>query len=236
MSVRRPHQLHFDDQRRRTATGRGGFRPGAGRPARRPGTVHHVRRSGVPVGCPAHVTIRVRKEVRSLRSRAFVREFQASLAKACERGSFRVVHYSLLRDHVHLIVEAAGKKALGSGMKSISARLARAANRVFGRSGPVLDGRYHLRLLKTPREVRNALSYVLLNARKHWKQKKGKAPPERLDEASSGRWFLGWTRRPRGVTPARDPEVAPARSWLLTTGWRRHGLVDPAEVPGSARR
>ena len=230
----RPRQLTFDDHRRRTRTGRGGYRTGAGRPARRPGIVHHVRRPGVPTGCPAHLTVRVRAGVGSLRSRAFVREFKASLAVACERGAFRVVHYSLQRDHVHLIVEAAGKQALGSGMKSIAARLARAAQRVFGWSGPVLDGRYHLRLLKTPREVRNALAYVLLNVRKHWRQRNGDAPPVRLDDASSGRWFEGWRLLPRGPTDVGSREVAPARTWLLTRGWRRHGLVDPAEVPGGA--
>jgi hypothetical protein len=63
-----------------------------------------------------------------------------------------------------MIVEAHGKEALASGMKSIAARLARAVNRACGRSGPVLDGRYHSRLLRTPREVRRALAYVLLNA------------------------------------------------------------------------
>ena len=233
----KPKQLHLNDYQRRTATGRGGYRPGAGRPARRPGIIHHVRRSGVPSGCPGHVTLRVRRGIPSLRSRVFVRAFRASLAQACERGSFRVVHYSLQRDHVHLIVEAAGRDALASGMKSIGSRLARAVNRVFHRSGPVLDGRYHLRLLKTPREVRNALAYVLLNVRKHSSQRKGAAPPIRLDEASSGRWFRGWRRRPRGPTgEGLVREVALARSWLLRTGWRRHGLVDPAEVPGARRR
>jgi REP element-mobilizing transposase RayT len=230
----RPRQLSFDDHRRRTHSGRGGFRPGAGRPARRAGTVHHVRRPGLPAGCPAHLTLRVRSGVGSLRSRAFVREFKASLAQACERGAFRVVHYSLQRDHVHLIVEAAGKRPLGSGMKSISARLARAVHRVFGRTGPVLDGRYHLRVLATPREVRNALAYVLLNVRKHFRQRNGDAPPMQLDEASSGRWFDGWRILPRGPTDAGPREVAPARTWLLSRGWRRHGLVDPAEVPGGA--
>jgi REP element-mobilizing transposase RayT len=183
------------------------------------------------------VTVRVRKGLPSLRSRRFVLAFRASLADASERGSFRVVHYSLQRDHVHLIVEAAGKAALGSGMKSISARLARCVNRVFARSGPVLDGRYHLRVLKTPREVRNALAYVLLNARKHWKQRWGVAPPVRLDEASSSRWFDGWRRPPDGPSDERTREqvVASAHSWLLRTGWRRHGLVDPAEVPGTSR-
>ena len=81
-----------------------------------------------------------------------------------------------------------------------AARLARAANRVFGRSGPVLDGRYHARVLRTPSEVRNALAYVLLNVRKHFRQRRGIAPPVQMDEASSGRWFDGWRGRPRSAT------------------------------------
>jgi len=193
-----------------------------------------VRRDPLPKGCPAHVTLKVRSGIPSLRKRRMVREFRKSLREGCERGEFRVVHYSLQRNHVHLIVEAAGKQALGRGMKSVAIRLARAVNRVLSKTGPVLLGRYHVRALRTPREVRNALAYVLLNARKHWKERTGSAPPMRLDEASSGHWFKGWKRSPRGptqATPIRD--VALARSWLLRTGWRRHGLVDPLEVPGA---
>ncbi|MDJ0867983.1 MAG: transposase [Myxococcota bacterium] len=182
------------------------------------------------------MTIRVRRGIPSLRRRRFVADFRGSLRQACERGDFRVAHYSVQRDHVHLIVEAAGKRALGSGMKSISARLARAVNRVFSRQGRVLDGRYHVHLLRTPREVRHALAYVLLNARKHWRERRGQAPPVGLDEASSGRWFAGWKRRPAGPRPPGVREVALPRSWLLRSGWRRYGLVDPAEVPGSGPR
>jgi hypothetical protein len=57
--------------------------------------------------------------------------------------------------------------ALGRGMKSFETRVARVVQRVFGWRGPVLAERYHLRVLRTPREVRNVLRYVLLNARKH---------------------------------------------------------------------
>jgi hypothetical protein len=111
--------------------------------------------------------------------------------------------------------------------------LARAAHRAFGRRGAVLFGRYGLTLLRSPRQVRAALAYTLLNSRKHWRELRGRVPPVRLDEASSGRWFDGWRRAPPRVRPLQGPrEVAPPRSWLLTTGWRRHGLVDPAEVPG----
>ena len=231
---RHAQQLSFEDQRRRT--GWGGPRPGAGRkPQSSRPPIHHVGRPPVPASCPSHVTLRVRPDVPSLRSRRFVREFQRSLRNVCERGEFRVVHYSIQRDHVHLVVESAGKRALGRGMKAVGSRLARAVHRSFGRRGPVLCGRYHLRILRTPREVRNAIAYVLLNARKHWRERTGAAPPVRLDAASSGCWFDGWKRLPISKEAARDsPAVALARTWLLSAGWRRHGRIDPAEVPGSA--
>jgi REP element-mobilizing transposase RayT len=215
----------------------GGSRPGAGRKAAsaRP-PVHHVRRPRVPFGCPSHVTLRVRRDVPSLRNRRFIGEFRTSIRRACERGEFRVCHYSIQRDHLHLVVESAGKDALGRGMKSIAARVARAVNRVFGRKGPALFGRYHLHVLESPREVRHAVAYVLLNARKHWRQRTGSPPPVRLDVASSGAWFDGWKRSPPATEEDRSPPaVAQPRGWLLREGWRLHGLVDPAETPGASR-
>ncbi len=215
----------------------GGSRPGAGRkPASSRPPVHHVKRPTLSRHCPSHLTLRVRSDVPSLRCRRFVNEFRASVRRACERSDFRLCQYSIQRDHLHLVVEADGKDALPCGMKSVAARLARAVNRVFRRKGPVLFGRYHLRVLRTPREVRNALAYVLMNVRKHWRQRNGTPPPVRLDVASSGAWFDGWTRPPPTFEERSPRDVAPPRTWLLKTGWRDHGLVDPAEIPGAHGR
>jgi hypothetical protein len=179
--------------------------------------------------------VKVRRGVPSLRSVRLVRELERSFAKARERGDFRLVHYALQGDHAHLIVEARDPEALGRGMKALGARLARAVNRVFRRRGPVLADRYHLRVLRTPKQVRSALAYVLLNARRHARKASG---VWRCDPASSGRWFDGWRRRPQ-AHPAQarlhSPPVAGARSWMLRVGWRRHGLIDPLEVPGRRR-
>jgi hypothetical protein len=166
-----------------------------------------------------------------------VHELERTFSKGCTRPGFRLVHYSLQGNHAHLIVEAHDADALGRGMMAIGARLARAVNRYANRTGPVLAERYHLRLLPTPKEVRNALRYVLLNARRHAAEAFRKLHGVRLDPASSARWFDGWRR---GVSLAADARsastttapVAGARTWLLSVGWRRYGLLDPADVPG----
>ena len=137
----------------------GGAREGAGRKAATRARVWHRE--------PGLVTIRVRRDVPSLRTVRLVREVEQSLREIGKRTDFRVVHYSLQHDHVHMLVEAEGAAALSNGMKCLAARFARAVNRVFDRQGAVLDGRYHHRALGTRREVRAALAYTLLNARKH---------------------------------------------------------------------
>jgi REP element-mobilizing transposase RayT len=203
--------------------------PGAGRPPGPNPRVRHQSRPDFPGRFPAHVTLKVRRGLRTLRDVRIVRALEATLAEACERGDFRVTQYAIQPDHLHLVVEASDRAALGRGMKAIGARIARAVNRVLGRRGRVLRDRYHLRVLETPREVRRALNYVLNNARKHL----GARAPRvgRVDPASSGRWFSGW--REGVVALARSPApVARARTWLLRVGWQRHRLLDPSEVPG----
>jgi REP element-mobilizing transposase RayT len=200
----------------------------------------HVSRAPFARPRPAHVTVRLRKDLPSLRIGTLVRRLERSFAAGCERPGFRLVHYALQGNHAHLIVEARDRDALGRGMRAVAIRLARAVNRLAGRKGRVLADRYHLRLLSTPREVRNALRYVLLNARRHAAAGRAKlAGAIRLDPASSGRWFDGW-KKERLEAVVRDgpedvmqrPPVARARTWLLTVGWRRYGLLDPADVPG----
>jgi REP element-mobilizing transposase RayT len=210
----------------------GGHREGA---RRKPGSGPrdpHRKRPALAARHPAFVTLKVRRGLPSLRLVALVRELERSFARACDRGEFRLVEYSIQTDHVHALVEAESREALARGMKAIGARLARAVNRIFRRRGPVLAARFHLRVLRSPREVRNALAYVLLNARRHAaKRGRARVAAVRIDPASSGAWFDGWrcgTPRP----PERASPVALARTWLLRVGWRRHGLIDPGEVPG----
>jgi REP-associated tyrosine transposase len=202
----------------------------------------HTARKGFSSTLPAHVTIKLLPDLRSLRTISVVRALEQTFAAGCERSAFRLVHYSLQGNHAHLIVEARDREALGRGMMAIGSRLALAVNRVMGRrKGRVLADRYHARLLRSPREVQRALRYVLLNARRHGAgtvRSGVRAVEHLLDPASSARWFDGWTRglaaaaRQTPATLLDRPAVARARTWLLRIGWRRHGLIDPRAVPG----
>jgi REP element-mobilizing transposase RayT len=220
-------------------------RENPGRPKGKHPRMPHEKRDPFPSEHPCHVTLRVIPGLSTLRDPDVAREIESAFRRGCERKEMRLVHYSILDDHAHLIVEAKGAQALGCGMKSIASLFAFAVNRALGRTGRVLADRYHLRVLKSPRQVRNAIAYVLLNARRHAAKRiarlrkvglKNVAPLGRArgaDVYSSGRWFEGW-RAGIGNRPAAEPPVAQPRTWFLLKGWRLHGLIDPNELPASA--
>jgi REP element-mobilizing transposase RayT len=233
----------------------GGWRSGAGRP-RQPGAgVPHCRRPRVRRAQPVHVTLRLRRGLPTLRQKRAYRVIYHAFVAGRSRFGFRLVHYSVQRSHLHLLVEAPDARALSRAIKGLCVRLARGLNRLFGRSGRVFADRYHARALGSPRQVRNALRYVLCNARRH-----GIKPrlwfDGWLDPYSSGVWFGGW-RGAGGTPPAvfgladaraaplgRDdprfvpgakPETLRPRSYLLRYGWRRHGPIEVDARPGPVR-
>jgi REP element-mobilizing transposase RayT len=175
-----------------------------------------------------HATLRVDRRLPSLRKQIIFLALRRALAKTW-REWFRVVQFSVQADHLHLIAEATDRVALSRGMAGLSIRLARTINRVLGRRGNVFSDRYHSRALATPREVRNAWVYVLLNFRKHLD---GRA---NIDPASSGFWFQGWKTssgsEPPGWTSDEEVQVQAPRTWLARIGWRRHGLIAFHERP-----
>jgi REP element-mobilizing transposase RayT len=171
--------------------------------------------------------------VPSLRSQACLRVLRKAFSGGRDRWGFRLVHYAVQAGHVHLLVEAPERRVLARGVQGLCVRVARGLNRQLKRCGRVFADRYHARPLRTPREVRHALAYVLLQARRHGaRQRVGISTA--LDPCSSAGCFDGWSRGPGPrAGPWQDTVVEPG-TWLLRLGWRRHGLIDPAEVPGAS--
>jgi putative transposase len=211
--------------------GWGGRRRGAGRKPKgeRAGVPHGVR-APLAARFPVQVTMRVKAGLPSLRGLREHAALRAAMTAGCERGGFRLVHYSVLSNHLHLIVEGGCRSRLSRGLQALTIRMARALNRLWRRWGSVFADRYHDRILRSLREVWNALRYVLCNARKHgaWSSR------TRPDPCSSAAWFDGWRElEPEAEAPS---PTARARTWLLGVGWRRLGLlsVQTAPVPVSS--
>ena len=128
----------------------------------------HLKRPEFAGRFPLHVTMSMRDVVWNLRSqRSFSRLSRAFWAGG-DRFGFRLLHYSVQGNHIHLLVEAKGKRSLARGMQGMGVRVARSLNRMMGRRGRVLGDRYHSRVLRTPSEVKAVVSYLRTNAREHY--------------------------------------------------------------------
>jgi REP element-mobilizing transposase RayT len=206
--------------------GWGGRRKGSG-PKRRGerANVSHRIRVAFADRIPVEVTLRVKAGMPSLRGLLEFAALRGAMRAGCERDGFRLVHFSVQSNHVHLIVEGDSRPTLARGLQGLSIRMARALNRLWRRVGNVFADRYHDRILRSPREVWNALRYVLCNARKHgaWTSR------TRHDPFSSAPWFDGWRGAP--TKPEEPSPTARARTWLLRTGWHFHGLIDIDATP-----
>ena len=120
------------------------------------------------------------------------------------RFGLRVVHYSIQGNHLHLIVEIDDAAMLSRAINGLAVRLARALNHLAERKGKVFVDRYHAHVLKTPREVRNAVRYVLENFRHHLRED---VAPAGADPRSSALWL--------DAPITEDAPIASPQTWLL---------------------
>jgi len=139
--------------------------------------------------------------VPSLRRVQAFRRIEDAFYEGKDRFGLRVTHCSVQGNHIHLIAEAGDRVSLARGMKGLEVRIARGVNQALGRRGPLFSERYHAHVLKTPREVRNAVDYVLAN----WFRHAGReVRPDDLDRLCS---------------VANRSMVVPPQTWLLRVGW-----------------
>jgi REP element-mobilizing transposase RayT len=208
---------------------RGGTRRGAGRkPSSLRARVSHSEREHCRRYHPQLVTLRLRDDCPSLRVKWMRGPLHRAFRDASERFGFRLVHFSIQTNHIHFLVEVESSLALARGMQGLTIRVARTLNRLWKRKGKVFADHYHAHPVTSPRGAHHSLRYVLNNALKHGIALEG------TDPFSSAAWFDGWTHVPGSSASWFGAPVVRPRTWLLTEGWRRHGLIDPRDVPGSA--
>jgi REP element-mobilizing transposase RayT len=205
----------------------------------------HERRPAHDPRHPVHVTLRIVASMTNLRRRHTFHALREATLTAAKREDFRIVHMSIQRNHVHLIVEADHKDALSRGMQGFSISAAKRVNATITartgvrRRGKVVDDRFHARTLTSPRAVRHTLAYVLNNYRRHGEDRAGVARAWKADPFSSGPMFFGWKELENSpvlwpLRPTYQPLIVlRPRTWLLAKGWQKyHPLISTHEVPG----
>jgi REP element-mobilizing transposase RayT len=224
----RQQELSFMPRKRRRGGGR--------KPKVAKAGVPHTKRPRMSGREPVHVTLTTVPEVGRLRTRKVYqcvrRALRRSQGESRSAGRFRVCHLSIQGNHIHLIVEAESQAVLSRGMQGLQISIAKHINNALDRAGRVFADRFHMRVLRTPREVRAALAYLLNNWRHHGENRL--FPGRALDPYATGSRFDGWLDPPP-IPIAEREQLATwePRTWLLSAGWKRHGLIATREIPGS---
>ena len=225
----------------------GGKREGAGRePKGERAGMPHVAREHFEKMRAAHVTVKVVKEVGTLRRREAYHAIRLAMQAVLKRTDFRAVHASIERDHIHFIVEADTSGALTKGMRALQVSAAQRLNKALDkqgvrRRGRVFPDRYHAVFLRSPTQARLAMRYALNNFRRHHLDDGFETRLWAVDYYSTGPTFRGWKEYEETDTPFEVPiwykplPAAAPQTWLLAEGWRRAGKIGLTDIPGPRR-
>jgi putative transposase len=243
--------------RKRTAKRKKRGRPGRKPNGPRAGSPHKPRPE-LDANHAVHVVLRVVPAIGSLRKRLMYRALREATITVALRaelraqtdGGFRIIHMSIQRTHVHMLVEAGSKAALSGGMQSFQISAAKHLNHAASvkivkaggarRRGTVFPDRYHQEIIRTPTQARHALAYVLNNWRKHHEDETSlEARTWKVDPFSTGALFAGWQERVGWPLLWKMPwtyqplVVYLPSTWLLQKGWLRGGgPFSVHDVPG----
>jgi putative transposase len=110
---------------------------------------------------PVLVTLAALPEVPTLRHKAPQHAIREGI-RLSQTPDFRVVHFVITEDHVHVLVEADDLNALTTGSRRLVDRLAEDLDRAFERRGAGFRNPSRMRVLRDASVVREALRFVLI--------------------------------------------------------------------------
>jgi REP element-mobilizing transposase RayT len=205
-----------------------------------------MTRPRITAHTPVHVVLRVVRAIGSLRRRHAYHAIREATYVAARRENFRIVHLSLQRTHVHLIVEANDQHALAAGLQAFQISAARQLNAAVGkanggrpRRGAVFPDRYHAEVISSPRQARHTLIYVLANYKRHQEDRGPLTRDWHVDWFSSAAMFPDWQEYGDDPFLMRGPPtyeplmVRRPQSWLLQRGWKLAGTIAWKDAPAS---
>ena len=174
----------------------------------------------------SHVIWKLKPGLKSLREPEVLRVLEPAFRKAKEKKGFRIIAWSLMTDHVHLIVEGESTEEVSKGLQGLAVSVTKRLNKLWNRvgEGTVFRDRHKKILIRDYKHARRAIPYVLGNAVRH-----GILEPGEIDPYSSARWWR-WILGAPVRRPLRDAPVAESRYLDALCG--RPVYFDPSHRPG----
>ena len=200
----------------------GGFRKKSGRKRRNENDPVHRKRVHVDAKTPAHVTLKLIEQVPNLRTPRFIREFARAVKRAQHFG-LCVQHFTIESNHIHFIAETDSNLEMSRALISLKTSIAWALRKIFMFHGRVFVGRYHMRAIRTPTEMRRLLKYVLFNHAHHCKTEVFAGVYSSVFAFAQAEMLV--MKQLKGRPPYWQAEIknclSDARSWMQAKGWMR---------------
>ena len=136
----------------------------AGRKALHDPGIRHTSRALISRPSALHLTIKLKKA--DIQNKVVLRILKHAIFRSRLQG-LKVIHFSLEYDHVHLYVECGDNHVLGKSMKAFGVSFVKGINKYKKSLGSLYKYRYHLHIIKSAREAKNVINYILKNGIKH---------------------------------------------------------------------
>lgn len=209
----------------RGPNGHGGMRKSSGRKERDKG-MPHIERSRTNKSNPRFITLKRAPDLGIFRVPQ-TRDLIIDCFRKAQRDDFRIIHFTIQVDHIHLIIESSDEYSLACGMKGLVPRITKNVNRLWGRSGQLFPERYHDRVLSSPTQIRNTLRYLFNNWRKHSVDTRAV-----FDDCSSAAYFDGWAGYAQQKSPSDHNSPVAEPGFQIGVLVKRHcSPISPLTAP-----
>ena len=114
-------------------------------------------------GATYHVTARTNRQEFIFAAEVVKKLFFFLLKRAKKKYKFKLKHYAIMSNHIHLLIEPRHKDDLPKIMQWLLGCFASRFNRLFGLKGHVWWDRYRSNIVKGPRKLQDTFRYISEN-------------------------------------------------------------------------
>lgn len=136
----------------------------------------HKQRPFLHARYPIHITLQIIHTVDNLHQHYIYQTIRETTLTTTQHEDFRIVQLSIQQTHIHLLIKTNNKHTLTKKIQDFQISTTKHLNATISKNKPsprrkniMFRDHYHAEIITSPRQTRQALSYVANNWRKHQK-------------------------------------------------------------------